>query len=119
MLNGAVKAFERISIRYWRLGIVVWVILVASGAVAFGPLALIAALMASNLGFAVGFLIGMRRVLLSIKYWWLGVVAWVVFAAFGAVVLGPLGLIVSLMGPNLGFAFGLRIGIRQGLWGDL
>ena len=121
MVNGAVQAFERMSIKYWRPAVVAWVILVVLGPVAFGPLALIVALISSNIGFPIGLFIAMRKALMSIKYWWLGVAAWVILVALGGVALGPLGLIVALMGSNIGFAIGLRVGIRQGLglWGDV
>ena len=61
MVSGAVKAFEGMSIKYWRPAVVAWVILVLSGAVAFGPLALVVALMGSNIGFAIGLRIGIRQ----------------------------------------------------------
>ncbi|MDE0205432.1 MAG: hypothetical protein OXP66_05330 [Candidatus Tectomicrobia bacterium] len=116
MVNGAVTAFERISIKYWRVAVVAWLTIFAFGVFVFGPVAVVVGLMCSNIGFAIGFFISMRKVVMSFNYWWLGVVAWVIVMAFGAVALGPLGLIFALMSYNIWFFSGVWIGIRQGLW---
>ena len=113
MVNGAMTAFERMSIKYWRVAVVTWLTLVAFGVFVFGPIAAVGGLIGSNIGFAIGFFMSMRKAVMSFKYWWLGVVAWVIFMAFGAVALGPLGLIVVLMGYNIWFFTGVWIGIRQ------